>query len=71
MLTGFSPRKQSLSLYIMPGFENYNDLLATLGKHKTGKACLYINKLADVELVVLEELISQSFAEMQKKNSSS
>ena len=47
-LTGFAPRKQSLTFYIMPGFEHYEQLLARLGKHKIGKSCLYINKLADV-----------------------
>lgn len=49
MLVGFSPRKQSLTLYIMPGFENYDELLGNLSKHKTSKSCLYINKLADVD----------------------
>jgi len=68
MLTGFSPRKQNLTLYIMPGFDNYSDLLADLGKHKTSVGCLYINKLADVDLVVLEKIIKKSFADMKKKN---
>lgn len=67
MLTAFSPRKQNLTLYIMLGLDNYSDLLAKLGKHKTGKGCLYINKLADVDLAVLEELIQKSFVGMQKK----
>jgi hypothetical protein len=66
-LTGFSPRKQNLTLYIMLGFEDYTGLLADLGKHKTSKGCLYINKLADVDLVVLEKLIKQSFVAMKKK----
>ncbi|MCB8945961.1 MAG: DUF1801 domain-containing protein [Ardenticatenaceae bacterium] len=64
-LTGFAPRKQNLTLYIMAGFERYDELMAALGKHKTGKSCLYINKLADVDLAVLEELIRQSVAHMQ------
>lgn len=68
LLTGFSPRKQNLTLYIMPGFDNYLDLLAKLGKHKTSKGCLYINKLADVDLVILEKLIKKSFLEMQEKH---
>ena len=51
----FSPRKSSLTLYIMPGFDEYQTLLGKLGKHKTGKACLYINKLSDVNLDVLKE----------------
>ena len=49
-LTGFSPRKQSLSLYIMAGFDSYDDLLGRLGKHRKGASCLYINKLADVDM---------------------
>ena len=68
-LTAFSPRKQSLSLYIMPGFDDYEVLLADLGKHKTGKGCLYINKLADVDVAVLEKLIAQSFAAMKHAHS--
>lgn len=66
-ITGFSPRKQSLTLYIMPGFERYEDLMAKLGKHKTGKSCLYINKLADVDTAVLRELVTQSVAHMKKE----
>ena len=60
-LTGFSPRKQSLTLYIMSDLEGHEDLLAKLGKHRTGAACLYINKLADVDIDVLRELIRISF----------
>ena len=60
-LTGFSPRKQSLSLYIMAGFDTYDDLLGRLGKHRKGAACLYVNKLADVDMDVLRELIEESF----------
>ncbi|WP_187261032.1 DUF1801 domain-containing protein [Pontibacter beigongshangensis] len=56
-LVGFSPRKQNISLYLMPGFEGQETLLQELGKHKTGKGCLYINKLEDVSLPVLEKLI--------------
>lgn len=68
MLVGFSPRKQNLTLYIMPGFDEYEGLLNKLGKHKTGKACLYINKLADIDLTVLKELVAQSVAHMQENN---
>lgn len=68
MLTGFSPRKQNLTLYIMPGFDNYTDLLKYLGKHKTSKGCLYINKLADVDQKTLEKLIQKSFKDMKDKN---
>lgn len=60
-LTGFSPRKQNLTLYIMPGFDDLTDLLDTLGKHKTSVSCLYINKLADVDMDVLEQIITRSF----------
>ena len=60
-LTGFSPRKQNLSLYVMDEFEGRDDLLARLGKHRTGVSCLYINKLADVDMDVLRELIQRSF----------
>ena len=59
-LTGFSPRKQSLTLYIMSGFSLYDDLLGKLGKFKTGKSCLYIKRLADVDLDTLRQLIAQS-----------
>jgi hypothetical protein len=65
-LTGFSPRKQNLTLYIMAGFGEYDELLAKLGKHKTGKACLYINKLADVDVSVLQELIAKSVAQQAR-----
>ena len=68
MLVGFSPRKQNLTLYIMPGFEQYKALLDKLGKHRTGKACLYINKLADVDQNVLKELVIQSVAHMKETN---
>lgn len=65
MLTGFSPRKQNLSLYFMNGFSRYGELLETLGKHKTSVCCLYINKLADVDLAVLEQLLTQLVADMR------
>jgi hypothetical protein len=70
-LTGFSPRKQSLTLYIMPGFDEYEALLEKLGKHKIGKSCLYINKLADVDLSVLKTLIEKSVKKMVEQSSSS
>lgn len=59
-LTGFSPRKQNITLYVMPGFANHTDLLQKLGKHKAGKGCLYIKKLNDVDRGTLEKLIKQS-----------
>jgi hypothetical protein len=67
-LTGFSPRKQSLTLYIMSGFKKYDDILQHLGKYKTGKSCLYINKLEDINLDVLEELIKASVDYLKNKN---
>jgi Domain of unknown function (DU1801) len=60
MQVGFSPRKQSLTLYIRGGFEQYTPFLDKLGKHKRGKGCLYINKLAEVDLNVLRQIVSQS-----------
>ncbi|MBX3012562.1 MAG: DUF1801 domain-containing protein [Caldilineaceae bacterium] len=68
MLTGFSPRKQNLTLYIMAGFEQYDDLLARLGKYTTGKSCLYVKKLQDIHLDVLRELVQQSVAHMKATN---
>ena len=67
-LTGFSPRKQSLTLYIMSGFEEYESLLAKLGKYKTGKSCLYINKLTDVDQHILRELVKRSAEHMAATN---
>ena len=64
---GCSPRKQSMTLYIMPGFDRYEELLSRLGKHRTGSSCLYVNKLADVDLEVLEELAVASLAHMDAK----
>ena len=67
-MTGFSSRKQNLSIYIIPGFGEYGELMKKLGKHKiSGGSCLYINKLADVDIAVLEELISLSFKHMKEK----
>ena len=66
-LTGFSPRKSALTVYIMPGFSAYDDLMGRLGKYKTGRSCLYINKLADVDLDVLEQLVAASVAWMRQR----
>lgn len=66
-LSGFSPRKQNLTLYIMHGNEDSKDLFKQLGKHKTSKACLYLNKLADVDQAVLETLIKKSLRYMKRK----
>lgn len=64
---GFSPRKTSLTLYIMPGFERYPELMEKLGKYKTGRSCLYVKKLTDVDEGVLKELIVESVAYMTEK----
>lgn len=69
MLTGFSPRKQNLTLYIMNGFDGYTDLLRQLGKHKTSKSCLYIRKLEDIDQGILEKIITHSYLAMKKNNS--
>ena len=69
-LTGFAPRKKNLTLYIMAGFENYDELMRKLGKYKTGKSCLYINKIEDVDTDVLRELVKESVAHMKSVNSS-
>jgi len=63
---GFSPRKQSLTVYIMDGFDKYKELLGKLGKHKLGKSCLYINKLDDVNLPVLKEIMIESVNYVRK-----
>lgn len=65
---GFSPRKQNLTLYIMAGFDNYESLLEKLGKFKTGKSCLYINKLEDIDLDTLHKLIRQSVDHIIRTN---
>ena len=66
LMTGFSPRKANLVLYIMPGYLDLEEKLARLGKHKLGKACLYINKLDDVDIDVLKEIIVYGVEYMQE-----
>ena len=66
-LTGVSPRKQSLTLYIMTGFDGSEALMKKLGKHKTGRSCLYINQLEDVHLPTLKALVRKSVNAMRKK----
>lgn len=66
-LTGFSPRTQSLTLYITCGFDDYTDLLDKLGKHKTSKSCLYLKQLADVDMAVLEDLIARTYAATKRQ----
>jgi len=65
-LAGFSPRKQNLSLYIMSGFSEYDELLKQLGKYKTGVSCLYVKRLADVDLSVLKKMIEMSVKKLTK-----
>jgi hypothetical protein len=65
-ITGFSPRKQNLTIYIMPGFSGYDSVMKKLGKHKTGKSCLYIKKLDDIDRNTLKELITDSVNYMTK-----
>ena len=65
--TGFSPRKRALTLYIMPGFSEYGGLLEKLGQHSLGKSCLYIKRLADIDLEVLRELVALSVQAIREK----
>ncbi len=65
-LTGFAPRKGNLSVYIMSGFDAHGDLMAKLGKHKTGKSCLYIKQLDDVHVPTLRKLVTESVKQMKK-----
>ncbi len=65
LITGFSPRKGALSIYILPGYRDLSEKLGRLGKHKTGKSCIYINKLSDVDISVLEEIIQNGLAHMR------
>jgi len=67
-ITGFSPRKQNLTLYIMSGFDECDQLLNKLGKHSTGKSCLYIKKIEDVDIDVLKELVKKSVGHMERNN---
>ena len=67
LATGFSPRKAALSVYVLPGYQDFSAILDRLGKYKIGKSCLYINKLADIDLAVLEELIRAGLADLDRK----
>ena len=66
-VAAFSPRKQALTLYLMLGFEGHADLMRKLGKHKTGKGCLYVKRLSDVDAHVLEELVRRSAADVVRR----
>ncbi len=70
-MIGFSPRKQNITLYIMPGFEDYQGQLNRLGKYFTGKSCLYIKRLSDIDVDVLKELISDSLKAIRRLTHSS
>jgi hypothetical protein len=67
-IVGLSPRKANLTVYIMPGFSEYEDLLAKLGPHTTGSSCLYIKRLSDIHLPTLKTMIARSVAAMKKKH---
>ena len=67
MITGVSPRKSSLTIYIIPGFDAYSDLLSKLGKHKHSSSCLYINKLENVDMRILKRIISDSVSVMRSR----
>ena len=64
-LTGFSPRKRNLTVYIMPGFSNYQDLMSKLGKHKSSVSCIYFNKLSDIDVSVLKKIVRKSVSDMK------
>ncbi|MAK62177.1 MAG: hypothetical protein CMK09_14500 [Ponticaulis sp.] len=67
LMTGFSPRKANMVVYVLPGYTDHSDILNRIGKYKLGKSCLYINKLADVDMDVLKELITAGFDEMKTR----
>jgi len=67
-MVGFSPRKQSLSIYLLDWCEGWGTLVGKLGKHRTGKACLYVKRLSDVDVSVLDRLIRQSVRRMRKRS---
>lgn len=64
---GFSPRKREFSIYIMSGFKRQEELLQKLGKHRTGKACLYVKKLDDIDMDVLREMVEESVKYVDEK----
>ena len=67
LLTGFSPRAANTVVYVMPGYDDIGEQLSRLGKHKIGKSCLYINKLADIDLEILEEIVADSVTRMRER----
>jgi hypothetical protein len=69
-VTGLSPRKAALTVYVMAGFDRYDSIMARLGKYKTGKSCLYIKRLDDIDLDALRELIDESVRHVKRSHSS-
>lgn len=67
-LAGFSPRKRDLTIYLMEGFDGYTELLGRLGKFRTGKSCLCVARLSDVDIAVLEELLAASVDRLRRQN---
>ena len=65
-LTGFSPRKRNMTVYIMPGFSNYPDLMNRLGKYKSSVSCIYLNKISDIHVAVLKQIVRKSVSDMKK-----
>tara|TARA_B110000858_G_scaffold3502_1_gene4054 strand:- start:24742 stop:25164 length:423 start_codon:yes stop_codon:yes gene_type:complete len=68
--TGFAPRAQNLTVYIMPGYQDFSEELSRLGKHKLGKSCLYIKRLADIDQIVLREIIEKGLLILEEKHPS-
>lgn len=68
MATGFSPRKSGPTIYIMPGYENYKDILEKLGPHKLGKSCLYLKNLEGIDMQVFKKLVKQGMKDLKKKH---
>ena len=68
MATGFSPRQSGPTIYIMPGYQDYNSLLKKLGPHKLGKSCLYLKNLEGINLIILEKLIKQGLSDLKKNH---
>lgn len=67
LATGFSPRKAAHSIYIMPGYADFGAMLARLGKHRIGRSCLYVNKLDDIDLEVLAELVESGLRDLETR----
>ncbi|MFC3612348.1 DUF1801 domain-containing protein [Lutimaribacter marinistellae] len=67
LATGFAPRKARHSIYIMPGYADFGEILRRIGKHRTGKSCLYVNKLEDIDIDVLAELIRAGLADLARR----